>query len=540
MSVSTRGSVFVVRRQLIARVAVALAVLSLLFMAVPTADGSPNAQTAEECTGLGWQWNPRSNTCRDVGAWVDGEFRDNSPGAHVVRCDSPEALTYRDTAIGVPTGTTLLDGSAVCHTWTSWTERRPHRAQPYHPDTLRERHAAPPTPTPSPIEPRPLQIPVGLRDDLERGASECGGQHKPALQSKDEYFAGLDYFCDTAEGEWVLVQWGRAAWDNEVDWYPAGPCDRQISGMDPFRNRLLTKANRDFSQTACDAWLLEELRSEFAKRTAANGGSTPDPYCYIVGVGTFRGGAFAYGQVFHNEPDENGECASTPIYWGSWNGAITFADASSKCASVSRAPSPVPVDTTQASPAVPQGAVLTQKNVVTITFSANLDATSTPAAHSFGVRYHSNGLSWPANGVTIQGAQVTLNFGVDLSAATLQVYFVKPAADPLTDTDGHAVQAFDHYSVTKSAGAQSGQQFKSVPGTKSVPGVRAAQQSTQQSVTPRTPTPAVESSSTAPTETPPSPDEEAPDYYEQTASDPCDQPWQVPGSWNRLTGCAER
>ena len=483
---------------------------------------------------MGWQWDPGSNTCHDVGAWVDGVFKDNSPGAHLARCDSPEALTYRGTNIGVPTGHTLLDGSPVCHTWTSWTERRPHRAQPYHPDTLRERHAAPPTPTPSPIKPRPLPIPVGLRDDLERGASKCGGQHKPALQSKDEYFAGLDYFCDTAEGEWVLVQWGRAARDTEVDWYTPGPCDRQISGMDPFRNRLLTKANKGFSQTACDAWLLEELRSEFATRTAANGGSTPDPYCYIVGVGRFRGGAFAYGQVFHNEPDEDGNCVSTPIYWGSWNGAITFADANSNCASVSRALSPVPVDTTQASPAVPQGAVLTQKNVVTITFSANLDATSMPAAHSFGVRYHSNGLSWPANGVTIQGSQVTLNFGVDLSAAdTLQVYFVKPAADPLTDTDGHAVQAFDNYSVTKSAGAQSGRQLKSVPGTKSVPGARSA----QQSATPRTPTRAAKSSSTTSTQ---SPDYGAPDYYEQNASDPCDQPWQVPGSWNRLTGCKDR
>jgi len=76
------------------------------------------------------------------------------------------------------------------------------------------------------------------------------------MQSKDEYFAGLDYFCDTAEGDWVLVQWGRAAWDHEVDWYTAGPCDRQISGMDPFRNRLLTKANENFSQTACDAWVM--------------------------------------------------------------------------------------------------------------------------------------------------------------------------------------------------------------------------------------------------------------------------------------------
>ncbi len=295
------------------------------------------------------------------------------------------------------------------------------------------------------------------------------------------------------------------------------------------------------SLDATDAWLLEELRSEFAKRTAANGGGAPDPYCYIVGAGRFRGGAFAYGQVFHSKPDKNGDCASTPLYWGSWNDAIAFADASSKCASVSRAPSPVPVDTTQASPSVPEGAVLTQKNVVTITFSAELDATSTPAAHSFGVRYHSNGLSWPANGVTIQGAQVALNFGVDLSAGTLQVYFVKPAADPLTDTDGHAVQAFDHYSVTKSAGAQSGQQLKSVPGTKSVPGPRSAQRSTRQSTTPATPTPAPQSSSSyASTETPSRPADEAPGYYEATASDPCDQPWQVPGSWNRLTGCKER
>ena len=186
---------------------------------------------------------------------------------------------------------------------------------------------------------------------------------------------------------------------------------------------------------------------------------------------------------------------------------------------------------------MPQGAVLTQKNVVTITFSADLDATTTPAAYSFGVRYHSNGLSWPANGVTIQGTQVTLNFGVDLSAATLQVYFVKPSANPLTDTDGHSVQAFDHYAVTKSAGAQPGHQAKSVPGTESVPGPRSAQQTTRQSTTPATPTPAAQSSSSASTDTPSTPADEGMDYYNSTASDPCDQPWQVPGSWTRLTGC---
>jgi len=57
LSISTKGSVLIVKRRLIACVVVGVGLLSLLFFAVSMAGGSPGVpQTEEACTGPGWAW----------------------------------------------------------------------------------------------------------------------------------------------------------------------------------------------------------------------------------------------------------------------------------------------------------------------------------------------------------------------------------------------------------------------------------------------------------------------------------------------------
>ena len=348
MSVSSKGSVLMGKRRLIAYVVVALGVLSLPLFAVSMADGSPGVpQTAEECTGPGWAWiegfGPDPDRCEDVGMVIDGTYRTNTPGNGQAFCDSADAQKYRDTNIGIPTGHKFIDGSPVCFSSSWWEDHE--GAVPYHPDTLRERHL-PPTPvpynTPTPVPPgAPLSHypvaaathapPIPLPSDrnlVYMGRNGiCGG----FLAPRDVGLGGeLGYQCDMDTNEWVKVRYAKTAADHQMEWFPVGACDRQVSGRDPFRDAIVTKKNDDFSQEACDAWLLEELSKEFERRKKAAGGGKPDPYCQIIGIHWFVDN-YAYGQVFHNTPNDDGDCVSTPIFWGSHDGATSFVATDSRC-----------------------------------------------------------------------------------------------------------------------------------------------------------------------------------------------------------------
>lgn len=348
MSISTKGSVLIVKRRLIASVVVGVGLLSLLFFAVSMADGSPGVpQTAEECTGPGWVWiegyGPDPDRCKDVGMVIDGTYRYNTPNNGQAFCDSPDAQKYRDTNIGVPTGHKFIDGSPVCFS-RSWWEANEGRA-PIHPDTLRESHLVPtpvpdPTPTPVPAGLPPSHYPVASATNAtpvplpsERNLvymgwqGICGGYRAPG----DVGWGGeLGYQCDVDNGVWVKVRYARTAADHEIQWYPAGSCDKQVSGLDPYRNAIVTRKNDNFSQDACDKWLLDELSKEFERRKKAASGGKPDPYCHIIGIHWFRDN-YAYGQVFHNAPDEDGDCVSTPIFWGSHDDATSFVATDTRC-----------------------------------------------------------------------------------------------------------------------------------------------------------------------------------------------------------------
>ena len=336
MSASTRtpAFAFVVEHRWAAYVVLTLGlVLSPLLTADHVAADPPPQATAtspDDCTGDGWQWDPSTRSCQDVGVLVDGAYKYNySPGYGLVPCDSADAATYQDSEVGIPTGHTLLDGSPVCY-----AEETYEGARPLHPDTLREMLAPPPQPDAPAREPRPAPIPVGERLDLvHMGNGECGGKRQPRDLTPDDYHNRLGYLCDTAEGVWVLVQYERVAYEHEIDWYATGPCDRQRVGIDPFRDERVIMRNKAFSQEACDAWLLKVLSDEFARRKEAAGGGVPGPYCQVIGIGKDRGDVYAYGQVFLNAPDGNGNCVSTPVYWGSYQGALSFASTNSSCAS---------------------------------------------------------------------------------------------------------------------------------------------------------------------------------------------------------------
>ena len=302
MSISTKGSVLIVKRRLIAYGVVGVGLLSLLFFAVSMADGSSGVpQTEEECTGPGWAWiegfDPDPGRCEDVGMVIDGTRRFNTPGNGNAFCDSADAQKYRDTNIGIPTGHKFVDGSPVCYS-RSWWERY-EGAVPYHPDTLRERHAVPtavPSDTPTPVPPgaplshypfatatnaAPISLPSERNLVFKGRDGICGGYRMP----RDIGFGGeLDYHCDVDNQVWVKVRYARAAADHEIQWHTAGPCDRQVSGLDPYRDVLVTKKNDNFSQEACDDWLLEELSKEFERRKKAADGGKPDPYCHIIGI----------------------------------------------------------------------------------------------------------------------------------------------------------------------------------------------------------------------------------------------------------------
>ena len=348
MSISTKGSVLIVKRRLIACVVVGVGLLSLLFFAVSMADGSPGVpQTEEACTGPGWAWiegyGPDPDRCEDVGMLIDGTWRNNTPGNGQAFCDSADAQKYRDTNIGVPTGHKFIDGSPVCFSSEWWQdhEGRP----PIHPDTLRESHLVPTpvpynTPTPVPAGLPPSHYPVASATNAtpvplpsERNLvymgwqGICGGYREPG----DVGWGGeLGYQCDMDNDVWVKVRYARTAADHEIQWYTAGACDRQVSGLDPYRNAIVTRKNDNFSQDACDKWLLDELSKEFELRKKAANGGKPDPYCHIIGIHWF-GDNYAYGQVFHNAPDEEGSCVSTPIFWGSHDDATSFVATDTRC-----------------------------------------------------------------------------------------------------------------------------------------------------------------------------------------------------------------
>ncbi|MCY4616365.1 MAG: hypothetical protein OXC71_08265 [Chloroflexi bacterium] len=335
---------------MIAFVAVATGVLSLLFIAVSTADGSPNVpQTEEDCTGPGWRWfpgfGPDPDRCEDVGVVIDGTHRSNTPGFGEAFCGSAEAQTYRDTNIGIPNGRKFVNGSPVCFSRSWWEDNE--GLVPYHPDTLRERHKAPasafPPETDTPSDPSPPdetyipvaaathEPPVTLPSDrnlvyMGRNGT-CGGYLAPG----DVGFGGeLGYQCDMDTNEWVKVRYAKTAADHQMEWFPVGACDRQASGRDPFRDAIVTRKNEDFSQEACDAWLLEELSEEFERRKKAADGGKPDPYCQIIGIHWFIDN-YAYGQVFYNAPDDDGHCVSTPVFWGSYDAATNFVATDTRC-----------------------------------------------------------------------------------------------------------------------------------------------------------------------------------------------------------------
>ena len=329
MSILSKGFAFMAKRKLIAPVVVALGVLPLLFIAVSMADGPSNVpQTEEECTGPGWTWvegfGPDPDRCKDVGMVIDGTHRYNTPNYGAAFCDSADAQTYRDTNIGIPNGRKFIDGSPVCFSRSWWEQYE--GAVPYHPETLRERHAVPtavsyntPTPVPpgAPLSHYPVAAatdatPVPLPTDRNLvymgWQGICGGYRAPG----DVGIGGeLGYQCDMDNDVWVKVRYARTAADHQINWYTVGACDRQVSGLDPFRDTIVTRKNDNFSQDACDKWLLEELSKEFELRKTAAGGGKPDPYCQIIGIHWF-GDNYAYGQVFHNAPNDDGIVSAHP------------------------------------------------------------------------------------------------------------------------------------------------------------------------------------------------------------------------------------
>ena len=277
----------------------------------------------------------------------------DEPGYGLVRCDSPDALKYRESETPIPTGHVLSDGTPVCHTPISKPGPVPYsQAQivemsaPPSTESLAE-HAkelyeqyllANPDYIPYQRATNAAPVPHDEWDDYDfvslglRGT--CGGKYAPRDVGWNELRLG--YLCDRNTDRWVKVLYARVAAMHEMIWYPQGPCSRQIHGTDPFRNELVTMRNDDFSEAACQAWLEKLLIAEFASRKEAAGGGRPDPYCMVIGVNTIgldedENPIYAYGQVFHNQPDGNGNCLSSPVYWGSYSGAVRFLATDTRC-----------------------------------------------------------------------------------------------------------------------------------------------------------------------------------------------------------------
>ena len=277
----------------------------------------------------------------------------DDPGYGLVRCDSPDALKYRDSETPIPTGHVLSDGTPVCHTAIS----KPGPA-PYSQAQIREQTRPPSVESlneyareqfDKEMEDNPDYIPYQRAtnappvphdewDDYDfvnpgfRGT--CGGMYAPRDVGWNELRLG--YLCDRNTDRWVKVLYARVAAMHEMIWYPQGPCSRQIHGTDPFRNELVTMRNDGFSEEACQDWLETLLIAEFASRKEAAGGGRPDPYCQLIGVNTIGldeddNPIYAYGQVFHNQPDGNGNCLSSPVFWGSYSGAVNFLATDTRC-----------------------------------------------------------------------------------------------------------------------------------------------------------------------------------------------------------------
>ena len=277
----------------------------------------------------------------------------DEPGYGLARCDSPDALKYRDSETPIPTGHVLSDGTPVCHTAIS----RPGPA-PYSQAQIRE-SARPPSveslneyareqfdqemegdPDYIPYQ-RATNAPPVPHDEWDnydffnpglRGT--CGGMYAPRDVGWNELRLG--YLCDRNTDRWVKIIYARVAADHEMIWYPPDPCARQKHGTDPFRDELVTVRNDDFSEEACRLHLETLLTEEFAARKAAADGGKPDPYCLLIGVNTIfmddeGNRTFAYGQVFHGQPDDEGNCLSTPVFWGTYTGAVNFMASDARC-----------------------------------------------------------------------------------------------------------------------------------------------------------------------------------------------------------------
>lgn len=384
----------------------------------------------------------------------------DDPGYGYVRCDSPEALTYTDSDVPIPTGHTLSDGTPVCHTVIS------HPGVPsIHPDALRELVTPPPIALPDEEEePDPDYVPFAWPTNAAPVPPEewenydlvdlgrygvCGGERKPRDFSEN---TNINYLCDRATDSWVKVRYARVAYDHEIDWFPAGPCDRQVSGMDPFRNLRVTKRNDAFSQAACDKWLLDTLATEFSNRKAAANGGLPDPYCQIIGIHWY-GDNYAYGQVFHNEPDENGNCVSTPVFWGSYADAVNFVATDSRCS------------------------------------QAFSQAAGTSASRSVSGKPVVGDSGWLPR-IILRGP---INYGPD-------TFVDQPARNNAPARSNAPVPSDTPAPASTPAG-----------------------------------------SSQSPGDSPAAPPQSSDEIdYAETASEPCNQPWQIPGSYHPETGCQSR
>ncbi len=140
--------------------------------------------------------------------------------------------------------------------------------------------------------------------------AKCGGTLRPWL-SREEINAGIDYRCHMGYGIWVRYQQTqRYATDSEIIWDPITPCDRQKTGLDPFRNVKVTRLNDSFSDQGCTTYVQAELDGAIAAMQQIWGDDPPVSFCHVIYV---LGGF--YGTVYAISPDASGTVfTSTPIY----------------------------------------------------------------------------------------------------------------------------------------------------------------------------------------------------------------------------------
>ena len=170
--------------------------------------------------------------------------------------------------------------------------------------------------------------PPGLDGSNLVQASRCGGKRAPNLSGSD-LLAGYIYLCNTTTDEWVknrkAIPGIDYATDDQLEWYPTSPCDRQKYARDPLRDLFLIYRNENFSQSECDNWVAEQLATECQKRSGSN-----TPYCYLIPSGRALDKS-AYGRVFLMTPQQNGTCSYTSIFWGSYDDAVDFEATDSRC-----------------------------------------------------------------------------------------------------------------------------------------------------------------------------------------------------------------